>query len=156
MKMLKKIFILISVLFLSSCGYDAIHSKKNSINYTFFIADLTFVGERDINIKIKEKLNNYVLNEKEKVFTLNISSEKGKEVLAKDLSGDPTSFKQTIIINAEIFIGGNLKNNLQVIESFNYNNTANKFDLKRYEKEIMNNLTETSVEKLIFKLSNIK
>ena len=90
------------------------------------------------------------------VKLLNISSEKGKEVLAKDLSGDPTSFKQTIIINVEVFMEGNLKNNFQVIESFNYKNTANKFDLKRYEKEIINNLTETSVEKLIFKLSNIK
>ena len=50
----------------------------------------------------------------------------------------------------------NFKNNLQLIEDFNYNNIDNKFDLKKYEREIINNLTETSVEKLIFKLSNIR
>ena len=48
------------------------------------------------------------------------------------------------------------KSKLQIIESFNYNNNTDKFNLKRYEKEIINNLTETASEKLIYKLSNIK
>jgi len=50
----------------------------------------------------------------------------------------------------------NFKNNLQVVESFNYNNDTNKFNLKRYEREIINNLAETAAEKLIYKLSNIQ
>ena len=51
--MLKKTFTLILLLFLFSCGYEATHSKKNSVNYNFSITDLTFVGERDIKIKMK-------------------------------------------------------------------------------------------------------
>ena len=35
-----------------------------------------------------------------------------------------------------------LKIILQLIESFNYNNNSNKFELKKYEKEIKNNLAE--------------
>ena len=49
-----------------------------------------------------------------------------------------------------------LKNNFIITESFNYNNNSNKFNLKTYEKNIKNNLTETITEKLIFRLSNIK
>ena len=154
--MLKKTFTLFLLLFLTSCGYQAIHSKKNSINYDFSISELTFVGERDVNLKIKEKLNNYILNEKDKKFALRVSSASERLILAKNITGDPTSFKNTVIINVEVLVEGNLKNNLQIIESFNYNNNTNKFDLKKYEKEIKNNLAETVTDKLIFKLSNIQ
>ena len=154
--MLKKKFLLILFLFLSSCGYEAIHSKKNSINYDFFIEELTFVGDRNINLKIKETINNYTLNEKDKKFTLIINSSQKKIILAKDISGDPTNFKSTIIINVKVLMKNNFKNNLQIIENFNYNNNSNKFELKRYEREIRNNLSETATDKLIFKLSNIQ
>ena len=77
-------------------------------------------------------------------------------ISAKDLSGDPTSFKLTITIDVEVLMDNNFKNNLQITENFNYNNNSNKFDLKRYEVKIINNLTETATDKLIYKLSNIQ
>ena len=48
------------------------------------------------------------------------------------------------------------KSSFIILESFNYNNISNKFNLKRYEEEIKNNLAETASDKLIFKLSNIQ
>ena len=80
--MLKKIFILTLFLTLTSCGYKAIHSKKNFSNYDFSIKELSFAGDREINLKIKETLNNYTLTEKDKNFILKISSEIVKVVLA--------------------------------------------------------------------------
>tara|TARA_B100000795_G_scaffold204345_1_gene157934 strand:+ start:601 stop:1065 length:465 start_codon:yes stop_codon:yes gene_type:complete len=154
--MLKKTFLLLVILFVSSCGYKAIHSKKNVIDYDFSISKLNFIGNRDVNLKIKEKLNNYTLNKKNRDFELEVSSFVKKEVLAKNISGDPTSFKSTIIINIKVLIENKFKNNLQIIENFNYNNNDNKFDLKKYETEIRNNLAETAIDKLIFKLSNIQ
>ena len=150
--MLKKAFTLIFFLFMTSCGYEAIHSIKNSVNYDFSISELTFIGDRNINLKMKEKLNNYTLNEKSKNFILKVSSVAEKIVLAKNISGDPTNFKSTVTVNIEVLN----KNNLQIIESFSYSNNDNKIDLKRYEREINNNLAETITDKLIFKLSNIQ
>tara|TARA_B100000780_G_scaffold269562_1_gene228461 strand:- start:439 stop:891 length:453 start_codon:yes stop_codon:yes gene_type:complete len=150
--MLKKAFTLIFFLFMTSCGYEAIHSIKNSVNYDFSISELTFIGDRNINLKMKEKLNNYTLNEKSKNFILKISSVAEKIVLAKNISGDPTNFKSIVTVNIEVLN----KNNLQIIESFSYSNNDNKIDLKRYEREINNNLAETITDKLIFKLSNIQ
>ena len=49
-----------------------------------------------------------------------------------------------------------LKNNLQIVENFNYNNNDNKFNLKTYERQIRNNLANNATEKLIQKLSNIQ
>ena len=154
--MLKKFLIPVLLLFLSSCGYEAIHSKKNSIDFNFSINKLTFIGDRDVNVKIKEKINSYTLNKKNKDFDLMISSNTEKMVLVKNAAGDPTSFKYIIVVNSEIMMENNFKHNLQIIESFNYNNDVNKFNLKKYEKEIINNLAETAAEKLIYKLSNIQ
>ena len=154
--MQRKIFTLLLFLFLSSCGYEAIYSKKNSENYNFFISKLSFVGDRDINLRMKEKLNNYTLNEKNKNFALKISSSSSKEIAAKNTLGDAVTFKNTIATNIEVLMDGEFKNSFIIIESFIYNNNSNRFNLKKYEKEIKNNLAETITEKLIFKLSNIQ
>ena len=154
--MKKNLFLLLFFLFLSSCGYDAIYSKKNSTNYNFSISKLNFIGDRDINLKMKERLNSYTLNKKNKDFKIKISSTSAKTVAAKDTTGDATSFKNTVIINVEISTNDKLKNSFVMSESFNYNNNSDKFSLKKYEREIKNNLAETISEKLIFKLSNIQ
>ena len=154
--MKKNLFLLLFFLFLSSCGYDAIYSKKNSTNYNFSISKLNFIGDRDINLKMKERLNSYTLNKENKDFKIKISSTSSKTVAAKDTTGDATSFKNTLIINVEISTNDKLKNSFVMSESFNYNNNSDKFSLKKYEREIKNNLAETISEKLIFKLSNIQ
>jgi len=154
--MLKKIFLFFIFLFLSTCGYEAIYSKKNSINYNFSISELTFVGDRETNLKIKEKLKNYTLSEKNKTFILKISSTSTKTVTARDTSGDAISFKNTVATKIEVLMNNKFKNSFVIAESFNYNNNSNKFSLKRYETEIKKNLAETVSDKLIFKLSNIQ
>ena len=154
--MQKKIYMLLIFLFLSSCGYEAIYSKKNSKNYNFFISKLSFAGDRDINLRMKERLNNYTFNEKNKNFVLKISNSSMKEVAAKNTLGDAVTFKSTIVTNIEVSMNSEFKNSFVIIESFIYNNNSNRFNLKRYEKEIKNNLAETITDKLILKLSNIQ
>ena len=152
--MSKKLVILILFLFLSSCGYDAVYSKRNTDNYEFSIDSLNFIGDRNINLKIKEKLRNYTSNKKDKIFTLKISSTLEKLILAKDTSGDPTSFKSTIIVDVEISTNNKFKKNLQIVEDFNYDTNTDKFELKSYEREIVNNLVSTITDELIYKLAN--
>ena len=154
--MLQKKIIFLFLILLSSCGYEAIHSKKNSINYSFSVSELIFVGDRTVNLKIKEKLNNYTLGKKDKDFILKISSTSEKIILAKNIAGDATSFKNTISINIDVLMNNKFKNNFIISENFNYNNISNKFNLKKYEEEIKNNLAETVSDKLIFKLSSIQ
>ena len=154
--MFQKKIIIILLLLLSSCGYEAIHSKKNSVNYSFSVSELSFAGDRTVNLKIKEKLNNYTQNKKDKDFILKISSTSEKIILAKNIAGDATYFKNKISINIKVLMNNKFESNFMIIESFNYNNISNKFNLKKYEKEIKNNLAETAIDKVIFKLSNIQ
>ena len=152
----KKIFTFILLIFLSSCGYEAIYSAKNIKNYNFSISKLSFFGDREINLKIKQKLNNYTKEIKDINFILKITSTSEKIILAKDTAGDSTNFKIETVVNIDVFNNEKLKNNFIILESFNYDNNSNKFELKNYEKEIKRNLADIITEKLIFKLANIK
>jgi hypothetical protein len=154
--MQKKIFSFLFLFLLSSCGYEATYSKKNLLNYDFSISEINFTGDRGVNVKMKERLNNYIINKKNKNFKVDILSVATKAVSAKNISGDATNFKSTVYIKVDLVMNNKLKNNFIIRESFNYNNNSNKFNLKTYEKYIKNNLTETITEKLIFRLSNIK
>ena len=152
----KKIFTFILLIFLSSCGYEAIYSVKNIKNYDFSISKLSFIGDREINLKIKQKLNNYTQEIKDINFILKITSTSEKIILAKNNAGDSTNFKIKTIVNIDVFNKEKLKSNFIITESFNYDNNSNKFELKNYEKEIKRNLADIITEKLIFKLANIK
>ena len=154
--MFRKQIILLLLLLLSSCGYEAIYSKKNSVNYSFSVSELNFVGDKTVNLKIKQKLNNYAKEKKDKDFILRISSSSEKITLAKNTAGDATSFKNSVSVNVEVLMNNKFKSNFIILESFNYNSISNKFNLKKYEEEIKNNLAETASDKLIFKLSNIQ
>tara|TARA_B100000795_G_C22751492_1_gene419623 strand:+ start:637 stop:1104 length:468 start_codon:yes stop_codon:yes gene_type:complete len=155
MKMLRKNILIIFFLLTTSCGYEAIYSKKNSVNYDFSITSINFEGDRNINLRIKQKLNNYILIEKNKKFDLDIKTVEEKTILAKNAAGDATNFENIINVNIRVFTEGNLRKNIMIQKSFKYKNIANKYDLGNYERELKINLAETISEELIFKLSNI-
>ena len=154
--MLKKILIPILLLFLTTCGYEAMYSQKNIANHSFSISEMVLDGENNINIRIKSKLNNYTLVEKDKKFILKIKSSVEKITLAKNIAGDATKYRSVLKLGVQVVLENNLVNNLEIIESFDYDSIENTFDLKRYEREIQNTLANTAVDKLLYKLSNIQ
>ena len=154
--MKKKISILFLLLILSSCGYEAKYSSKNIKRYSFSISEMNFIGDRVLNIKIKEKLNIYSKSVNERIFILEITSKSEKITIAKDSAGDPTDFKNVIQVSVSVFIDDELKDNFLISENFSYKNNSDKFELESYEREIKNNLAELATEKLIIKISDIQ
>ena len=154
--MKKKIFTFFLFLFLSSCGYEATYSLKNRIKYAFSISELDLTGDRQINLKIKQILSPYgnPKIKKEKIFKLKIFSSSEKITTAKNVSGDATKFKNEIMMNVQVFLNDKYKSNFVIEENFLYDNTLNTFELKTYENQIKDNLTETAVDKILFKLAN--
>ena len=156
--MKKKTFTFLLFLFLSSCGYEATYSLKNRAIYAFTISELVLTGDRQVNLKIKQMLIPYSNPKlkKEKDFVLKISSSSEKITTTNDASGDATKFKNEITLSVEVLMNGEYKSNFVITENFTYDNNSNTFELKNYEKQIKNNLTETAVNKIISKLGNIK
>ena len=154
----KKIFTFLLFLFLSSCGYEAKYSLKNRAIYAFSISDLRLAGDRQINIKTKQMLNSYseLKTKREKSFVLKIFSNSEKITTTKDASGDATKFKNEITLSVEALMNEEFKSNFVITENFTYDNNSNTSELKNYENQITNNLTEVAVNKIISKLNNIK
>jgi len=153
--MKKKLFTFLLFLFLSSCGYEATYSLKNKSIYAFSISELVLTGDRQVNLKIKQLLNPYT-NPKikeEKNFVLNISSRSEKIITTKDATGDAVKFKNEITVKVQILLDDKTTN-LVIIEDFIYDNNSDTFELRSYENQIKNDLTEAAVNKILFKLVN--
>ena len=155
--MLKNITIIALLIFITNCGYQAQYSKKNIINYNNFSIDrINFIGDRDVNIKIKERLSIYSNIKKDKNFTLEVNTEVLKTVIGKDIKGDPSLFNLEIKTIVLLKNQNNIETQILLIENNKYKNSEDKFEIKRNEKEIKINLAEKISSDLIYRMSNFE
>ena len=152
--MLKNIFLIIIFTIITSCGYEAEYSKINrSIDIGFSFNQINFEGNKEVNQLIKRRLNYFSKSENNKNYDLLIKTKTNKSVIAKNLKGNPSIFKLEMIIDVQLIDENNKIVEMQFIEIFKYDNNSDKFELKRYEREINSNLVETITEDLISKIS---
>ena len=101
-------------------------------------------------------LNPNIENENRKIFELKITSDSKKIITTKNASGDATKFKNETTLKVQVSMDGTIKSNFLVTENFIYNNNSNTTELRAYENQIKNNLTEAAVDKILLKLTLIK
>ena len=149
----KKITIIVFFLLLLSCGYKPIFSSSET---NFSITEVKLLGKINIGSKIKKNLNIYKNVENKSIFySLEINSDQKKNVVSKDAKGDPKIFEIQISVDLTILENNKIKNKKNFKESFTYNNSTNKFDLKRYEKNIEDNLIKKIITKITLYLYSI-
>ena len=145
--MKKNIIILIlSTFIITSCGYKSIYSSKN---LNFNISEFEVTDKTKISRKIKSNLDSYKKNNSKNFYYIKINSKKEINIISKDSKGDPSNFEMTIISEITILNDEKIVKNKVFLESFNYKNSSNKFDLKQYEKNIEENLTNKIIENII-------
>ena len=146
--MIKKIILLsFLVIFLNNCGYTPIYSKKNQ---DFQINTIETSGEVKVNKLLNNKLKVYSYNSiAKKNFNLSINSSSTKTTIAKDKKGNPTQF--SIELSITLQITDDLDNTVDRIfsESSTYDNNDNKFDLRKYEDNLIENMTEKIFSEII-------
>ena len=149
----KKITIIIFFLLLLSCGYKPIYSS-NEVNFS--ITEIKLFGKINIGSKIKKSLNIYRnVENKNTFYSLKINADQKKNVISKDAKGDPKIFEIQISVDLTILENNKVKSKKNFKESFTYNNSTNKFDLKRYEKNIEDNLIKKIITKITLYLYSI-
>ena len=155
---LKKIFTTLSFLLLLSCGYEPIYSKKQiNSNYNYSINNINYIGDNKVNRILKNQLQKILNKEKKSTeLNLNIDSRIEKVVTSKNKKGNPLGFLIKIIINLEVYESEILKSKANFEENFEYNNRSNKFDLKKYEKNIQDNLTTKLSDEIIRYLNSLR
>ena len=140
-------------LILASCGYKPLYSSKN-INFS--INELNITGPQKIRNGLKNNLNIF-LNQKNKskIYNINIKSSSLKSIISKDEQGDPSMYSIKLEINMEILDNEKIIARKNFIETFDYKNQTNLFNLKKYEDNIIDNLSEKIYQKIILYLYTI-
>ena len=150
----KKISYILIFLLVTSCGYQAIYSKKN--NTSISINKIESIGDRNINRKIISLANLKERNNQNYSYDLTLNSTKITEAVAKDKTGNTSVYKTTIVV--EFYLKdpnnqGEIFKKKIFSSSFSYNNINNKFDLVKYQKNIEQNLIEKIAEEITIFLS---
>ena len=151
--MKNKIFFLTIFIFLAQCGYQTIYSNKNS-NYN--IVEIKIINDQNIGRQIKNRLS--VLsnaNKNSDNYYLEIDSKFEKTTASKDKQGNPNTFNIIVSVRLTLSNNKNIKETKVFSESISYDNSENKFSLKRYENSLKENLTDRIVDNLLIYLQGI-
>jgi hypothetical protein len=146
---MKKLFLLISIIFIYSCGYSPLY----------------LTGKSDLKLNLKEiegdfELNTYIKNDfkitsdvnSPNIFDINAITKIEKIILTKDATGDATDYRldfsvKFIIVSENKVISYN--------ESFKIKQNNQKFEQSNYEREIKRNFSKIVKDKLVLYLLNL-
>ena len=151
---MKKLFLILIIVFLSGCGYTPLYSSKDS-NYKVI----------SLKSNINNNLTNYIQNSidvlsnenAEKELNINFDYIEEISIILKDAKGNPSKNRLNVIIDLSIFdVKNNLISSRKFSENFEYNIDDNKFNLKQYEKNIKINLIEDITQQILEYLANLK
>jgi outer membrane lipopolysaccharide assembly protein LptE/RlpB len=139
-KELKNYALVLFLTILLSCGYEPLN--KNNTENLINISEKIFIGDNKINRKIFNKLN---LKEKngENGLRLELNTIKKIDGVSKDKSGNITTYKTSITVIVSLIDNDKLMRSKTFSKNFNYSNINNKFDLKKYQKDVEKNLINT-------------
>ena len=152
MEILKKIIIiLLSTLYLTSCGFTPIYSKKN---LDFQINSIQFEGDREIKAILLSNLSAYKTKKKDKYnYDLNIKSEKKVEIASKNTKGEATVYKININSIVEIFLDDKLLLTKHYNNSSIYSSEKKIIKMKEVESRNLSNLSSKLASEIILTLS---
>ena len=152
MEILKKIIIiLLSTLYLTSCGFTPIYSKKN---LDFQINNIQFEGDREIKAILLSNLSVYKTKKKDKYnYDLNIKSEKKVEIASKNIKGEATVYKININSIVEVFLDDKLLLTKHYNNSSIYSSEKKIIKMKEVESRNLSNLSSKLASEIILTLS---
>ena len=152
MEILKKIIIiLLSTLYLTSCGFTPIYSKKN---LDFQINNIQFEGDREIKAILLSNLSIYKTKKKDKYnYDLNIKSEKKVEIASKNTKGEATVYKININSTVEVFLDDKLLLTKHYNNSSIYSSEKKIIKMKEVESRNLSNLSSKLASEIILTLS---
>ena len=150
MNKISNYILILSLLLLTNCGYQAV---LNNQNYQFSINVNKINGDQKINSLIINRLKQ--LEENERIYNLSLTSNKEKLIISKDSKGDPSIFKIKINVNYVVEKDGEILISNKINKKTTYNNITDKFELENYEKTIINNLVSEISDNIMLSISKV-
>ena len=150
----KTIQILFVLIFLiSGCSYEPIFMSKK---YDFKFEEIISEGDINVNKIIKKNLLERSSEISEINYILNIISKREKEVISSNTKGDPLVYKLKVNLKYYLYLNDKLIIENQIFKQTNYNNINDKFELSKYEDNILKNLSESISSELLVSITTLK
>ena len=152
MKIFKQIFYLLFI-FVTSCGYQSIETYYKG---DFQISELNITGNKNINRVIDRGLKKSTENNNSSnLLKIEIKTDLNKSIITKNSKGEATRYDMKININLKTF-----KNEKLVLEKIysknnSYNTLESKYELKQYEKILINDSVKEIVQRIKQDLNSI-
>ena len=143
----------ITIIFISSCGYQPLYTSKNNLDFS--IGKIETIGDKKLNNNLKNQLKFYSSKESKNIYNLIIITEYKKNISSKDTEGNPKSYNSQIINKVEFYKDDILKFKRTFNKSSNYNSIESKFDLKIYERNLIKNMIKQNAEDIISFLQSV-
>ena len=150
--MYKLIKIILVIIVLNGCAYEPILLKKN---YDFYFSQITYEGEKKINQIVKESfLENTKKNSSNK-YQIFFSTVQKKKVIASNKKGDPTIYKIDIVLKYNLLNDNITILSNEILKQATYNNIDDKFELLKYEENIIKNLSKRFADDVLISLATL-
>ena len=148
----KILLLFIVFLIISGCSYKPIFTnKKNDFKFENISSD----NENKTNVTIKRNLLEKHDNSSKNNYDLSFSTENEKEIVSSNENGDPTIFKIKIITNYSVSQNDKIIFIDKIIKQVNYNNIDDKFELLKYEENILTNLINNISQEILMSIVNL-
>ena len=150
--MYKLIKIILVIIVLNGCAYEPILLKKN---YDFYFSQITYEREKKINQIVKESfLENTKKNSSNK-YQIFFSTVQKKKVIASNKKGDPTIYKIDIVLKYNLLNDNITILSNEILKQATYNNIDDKFELLKYEENIIKNLSKRFADDVLISLATL-
>ena len=152
MKIFKQILYILFI-FVTSCGYQSIETFYKG---DFQITELNITGNKNINRVIDRNLKKPNENNNSSNFLkVEIKTDLNKSIITKNSKGEATRYDMKININLKTF-----KNEKLVLEKIysknnSYNTLESKYELKQFEKILINDSVKEIIQKIKQDLNSI-
>ena len=149
--MFKKIFfIILTLIFFTSCEYKPIYSSSNKSDYKITITEQS--GDKKLNKFLVEYLLRNSQKNSNKIVNIKINTTYSKIIIAKDSAGNVTNYQANALITF-LVERNQTSEKFDINEKFNFQKMSDKYEEKSYEENIKKNLAKSISQKLILRLS---
>ena len=150
---MRKLLIIISFIFFSSCGFEPIYKNLNDTKLYIEIQSIT--GEQIINETIINKINTISNLQSEDKFILEIKTQYTKVPVIKDKKGNPSTFKLNASSQIKIKYKSRLKD-ISIDRSSSLQSSNDNFDTEIYERNIKESFGIDIINELLTELYSFK
>ena len=150
MSRLIKLFFALFVL--SGCAYEPVLIKKN---YNFYFTEMESEAQKEINKVIKQTFTENTKKESVNNYQIFFSSKLSKDIVASTKKGDPKIYKINISLNYKLKKDGSTIFENEILKLATFNNIDDKFELLKYEENIVKNLSKKFAEDILISVATL-